>query len=126
MSCEKERIRVIKRKTKAKDRITTTKYHDKLFFAEQARRPIRRGNVLIITDIKLPITSYDEEDYYWIALHSRVNRTEDNMERLTAAFDRRDEEHAAREDAIMDSFEEELRDADKGRLTFDMSPKAKE
>jgi hypothetical protein len=119
MTSKNQRIRILSRKVKTSDKMTTMEYHGKLYFAEKVRRPVTRGSFMMITDVKLPITTFDEDDFWWIAQYSKQRRGEDNMERLTAVFDRADSEHQARLSEILESLEEELRHA--GKLHFSMS-----
>ena len=118
MSSEKERIRVIQRKTKPSDKLTTMNYRGKLYFAEQRRAPVKRGNLLLITDIKEPITSFDDGDYYWIALYSKVKRTEDKVSEMLAAIDKQQAEHEARLQAIADEFQDELKSANRMMFSY--------
>lgn len=127
MSCQNQRIRVLERKVKAKERVTTMTHKGRLYFAEKLRRPIRRGGFMILTDIKEIICGYDEDDCYWLYRYTKIDRTEDNMQRMLQIFDDQQAEQDLRLEAIASEFEDEIKRADRGVLTFDMSDgKAKE
>lgn len=121
MTSTKQRIRVIERKLKPKERVTTMQFRNKLFFAEKARRPICRGSFMIMTDTLLPITAYDEDDPYWLPLALKVDRRENNLDRLMQVFEDATAEQEERLEDIADSFEAELKVAEKSPIHFDMS-----
>lgn len=86
-------------------------YRGKLYFCEQVRRPIRRGDFLIMTDQKLPITEFGDTSHWNDAAFNRASRYQDSVERLLEYTDACNAEHERRQAELGEQLEDELKEA---------------
>lgn len=118
MTSEAERIRLLKRHAKELPGITHCYVKNKLYFGEIVRKPIRRGNLLVMTTMVLPITEYGENDCWDKVKEFQLKRDRDMWQEFLDAKDAEAIEAQKKVTEAGDNLEANLMEAFKEKKYF--------
>lgn len=107
---QSERARIIKRKTRPHERITTKTVRGQFYVCEVVRRMVARGDALIASDMPLEICRFGPADNWAEYRLQAQTRWDDNHERLTEYFELQQEQRESELQSSLDQMEFNLKE----------------